>query len=71
LVLASGLAVTAKSAKPICVTRQFVDRHPANGVLEFRRLAGSKHRRVKVGDVLALQKNDSGAGSGRTRSGLR
>lgn len=44
----------AGAADLLGVTRQFVDRLLADGTLVFRRLPGSKHRRVKVGDVLAL-----------------
>jgi excisionase family DNA binding protein len=44
----------AGAADLLGVTRQFVDRLLADGTLEFRRLPGSKHRRIKVGDVLAL-----------------
>jgi excisionase family DNA binding protein len=36
------------------VTRQFVDRLIADEVLECHRLPGSKHRRIKISDVLAL-----------------
>ncbi|MGO1320683.1 MAG: helix-turn-helix domain-containing protein [Galactobacter sp.] len=34
------------------VTRQFVDRLCEDGVLPFRRLPGSRHRRIRVQDVL-------------------
>lgn len=44
----------AGAADLLGVTRQFVDRLLAEGTLEFRRLPGSRHRRIKVGDVLAL-----------------
>ncbi len=44
----------AGAADLLGVTRQFVDRLLADGALEFRRLPGSKHRRIKVGDVLNL-----------------
>ena len=44
----------AGAADLLGVTRQFVDRLLADGTLEFRRLPGSKHRRIKVGDVLTL-----------------
>jgi excisionase family DNA binding protein len=36
------------------VTRQFVARIIADGVLDFHRLPGSTHRRIKHSDVLAL-----------------
>lgn len=41
-------------AEMMGVTRQFVDRLLTNGVLAFRRLPGSKHRRIKASDALAL-----------------
>lgn len=44
----------AGAADLLGVTRQFVDRLLADGLLEFRRLPGSKHRRITIGDVLAL-----------------
>ncbi|MDR1265354.1 MAG: helix-turn-helix domain-containing protein [Propionibacteriaceae bacterium] len=44
----------AQAAELIGVTRQFVDRLLADGVLAFNRLPGSKHRRIKLSDVLAL-----------------
>jgi len=44
----------AGAADLLGVSRQFVDRLLADGVLEFRRLPDSKHRRIRVGDVLAL-----------------
>ena len=44
----------AGAADLLGVTRQFVDRLLADGTLEFRRLPGSKHRRIKVSDVLTL-----------------
>ncbi len=44
----------AGAADLLGVTRQFVDRLLADGTLEFRRLPWSNHRRIKVGDVLAL-----------------
>ena len=44
----------AGAADLLGVTRQFVDRLLADGTLDFRRLPGSKHRRIKVGDVLTL-----------------
>jgi excisionase family DNA binding protein len=44
----------AGAADLLGVTRQFVDRLLADGTLAFRRLPESKHRRIKVGDVVAL-----------------
>ena len=42
----------AKAAEMLGVTRQFVDRLCANGVLAFRFLPGSRHRRIRVQDVI-------------------
>lgn len=44
----------AEAARVLGVTRQFVDRLCADGVLPFRRLPGSRHRRILVADVLAV-----------------
>ena len=44
----------SQAAAIIGVTRQFVDRLMADGVLAFQRLPDSKHRRVKASDVVAL-----------------
>lgn len=42
----------AGAAEILGVTRQFVDRLCEDGVLAFRRLPGSRHRRIRVQDVL-------------------
>ncbi len=45
--------VTPTAAADIMgVSRQFVDRLCEDGVLAFRRLPGSRHRRIRVQDVL-------------------
>ena len=44
----------AEAAKVLGVTRQFVDRLCAEGVLAFRRLPSSSHRKILLSDVLAL-----------------
>ena len=44
----------AGAADLLGVTRQFVDRLLADDLLPFRRLPGSRHRRIKLGDVLTL-----------------
>jgi excisionase family DNA binding protein len=44
----------AQAAGMLGVTRQYVDRLLAGEVLAFHRLPGSKHRRIRVRDVLAL-----------------
>ena len=44
----------AQAAELIGVTRQFVDRLCAAGLLQYRRLPGSKHRRIRVQDVIEL-----------------
>jgi len=44
----------AQAAEMLGVTRQFVDRLCGDGVLPFRRLPGSRHRRIRVQDVIEL-----------------
>lgn len=44
----------AGAAELLGVTRQFVDRLCENGVLDFWRLPDSRHRRIKVQDVIQL-----------------
>lgn len=44
----------AEAAKLLGVTRQFVDRLCEDGVLPFRRLPSSRHRRIRVQDVLDI-----------------
>lgn len=44
----------AGAADLLGVSRQFVDRLLADGSLAFRRLPGSSHRRIKIGDVVEL-----------------
>ena len=44
----------AEAARVLGVTRQFVDRLCAEGVLAFRRLPASRHRKILIADVLAV-----------------
>jgi excisionase family DNA binding protein len=44
----------AQAAEMLGVTRQFVDRLCEDEVLAFRRLPGSRHRRIRVQDVIEL-----------------
>ena len=44
----------AEAAEMLGVTRQFVDRLLADEVLACRRLPGSRHRRIRVQDVVAV-----------------
>jgi len=44
----------AKAADMMGVTRQFVDRLCAAGVLPYRHLPGSRHRRIRVKDAAHL-----------------
>jgi len=44
----------AEAAKMLGVTRQFVDRLLADETLACRRLPGSRHRRIRVQDVVAV-----------------
>lgn len=53
VVLRSEDEVTpAQAAEMLGVTRQFVDRLCEDEVLPFRRLPGSRHRRIRVQDVV-------------------
>ena len=55
VVLRSEDEVTpAQAAEMLGVTRQFVDRLCEDEVLPFRRLPGSRHRRIRVQDVVDL-----------------
>lgn len=62
----------AQAAKLIGVTRQFVDRLCEDGVLAFRRLPGSRHRRIRVEDVLevAAEREQRRAGGAAIRAAL-
>lgn len=51
----------AQAAKLLGVTRQFVDRLCEDGVLPYRRLPESRHRRLRVQDVVALAEVREGA----------
>jgi excisionase family DNA binding protein len=53
-----------RAAEILGVTRQFVDRLCEDGVLAFRRLPGSRHRRIRVKDV-----TDVAAARDRRRAG--
>lgn len=44
----------AQAAAMLGVTRQYVDRLCEDGVLAFRRLPGSRHRRIRVNDVIEV-----------------
>ena len=56
----------AQAADILGVTRQFVDRLCADGALAFRRLPGSRHRRIRVQDAI-----DIAAERERLRKGAR
>lgn len=62
----------AEAAKLMGVTRQFVDRLCKDGVLAFRRLPGSRHRRIRVEDVLEVitEREQRRAGGAAIRSAL-
>lgn len=61
-----------EAAKLMGVTRQFVDRLCEDGILAFRRLPGSRHRRIRVEDVLeiASEREQRRAGSDAVRAAL-
>lgn len=62
----------AKAAQMLGVTRQFVDRLCEDGVLPFRRLPASRHRRIRVQDVLdvAAEREQRRAGADAIRAAL-
>lgn len=62
----------AQAADILGVTRQFVDRLCEDGVLVFRRLPGSRHRRIRVQDVVdvAAERERRRAGVDAIRSAL-
>lgn len=62
----------AKAAQILGVTRQFVDRLCEDGVLPFRRLPDSRHRRIRVQDVLdvAAEREQRRAGADAIRTVL-
>lgn len=62
----------AEAANLLGVTRQFVDRLCEDGVLPFRRLPGSRHRRIRVQDVLdvAAERKQRRAGGDALRAAL-
>lgn len=62
----------AQAAEILGVTRQFVDRLCEDGVLAFRRLPGSRHRRIRVQDVIdvAAERAQRRAGGDAIREAL-
>lgn len=62
----------AEAAELFGVSRQFVDRLCEDGVLAFRRLPGSRHRRIRVQDVLdvAAEREQRRAGGDAIRAAI-
>lgn len=62
----------AQAADILGVTRQFVDRLCEDGVLAFRRLPGSRHRRIRLQDVVdaAAEREQRRAGADAIRAAL-
>lgn len=62
----------AGAADLLGVTRQFVDRLCEDGVLPFRRLPGSRHRRIRVQDVVdvAAEREQRRAGGDAIRAAM-
>ncbi|MFT4296860.1 MAG: helix-turn-helix domain-containing protein [Micropruina sp.] len=62
----------AEAAEILGVTRQFVDRLCEDGVLAFRRLPGSRHRRIRVQDAVdvATERSRRRAGAEAIRAAL-
>jgi len=74
IVLRADREVTpAGAAELLGVTRQYVDRLLAQGTLAFRCLPASRHRRIRVGDVLLLveERGRHRKGAAALRSALR
>lgn len=61
-----------QAAEILGVTRQFVDRLCEDGVLAFRRLPGSRHRRIRVQDVIdvAAERGERRAGGDAIRAAI-
>lgn len=61
-----------QTAEILGVTRQFVDRLCEDGVLAFRRLPGSRHRRIRVQDVVdvAAEREQRRAGGAAIRDAI-
>lgn len=73
VVLRSEEEVTpAQAAGMLGVTRQYVDRLCDDGILAFRRLPGSRHRRLRVQDVIeiATEREQRRAGREALRAAL-
>ena len=62
---ASHDVTPADAARILGVTRQFVDRLCAEGVLLFHRLPDSRHRRISVDDVVRVAGERDQRRSGR------
>lgn len=62
----------SEAAKILGVTRQFVDRLCEDGVLAFRRLPDSRHRRIQVRDVVevAAEREQRRAGGDALRAAI-
>lgn len=62
----------AEAAEILGVTRQFVDRLCEDGALPFRRLPGSRHRRIRVQDAvdLATEREQRRSGAEAVRAAL-
>lgn len=61
-----------QAASILGVTRQFVDRLCEDGVLDFRRLPGSRHRRIRIQDVMdvATEREQRRAGGDAIRAAI-
>lgn len=62
----------AEAARIIGVTRQYVDRLCEDEILAFRRLPGSRHRRIRLADVtdVVQERDDVRRGADAIRSAL-
>ncbi len=61
-----------QAAEILGVTRQFVDRLCEDGVLNFRRLPDSRHRRIRIQDVMdvAAEREQRRAGGAAIRAAI-
>ena len=57
----------AQAAAMLGVTRQYVDRLCEDEILAFRRLPGSRHRRIRVSDVIEVGSERDNRREGRQR----
>lgn len=67
-----GEVTPSQAAQMLGVTRQYIDRLCEDGILPYRRLPGSRHRRLRVQDVIeaATERERRRAGREALRNAL-